>query len=114
MIQENLDHIYWSSLQQVSTISNIELLREETYTAFFSKLIQNYNSYLVKWHKVTSFHVNADTPHKDNCMKMMEDVASKIVKKVFHLVKYSQKFFSLSFSHKVKLILEVDKLVEFL
>ena len=47
-------------------------------------------------------------------MKMLEDVAGKIVKKVFHLVKYSQKFFSLSFSHKVKIILEVDKLVEFL
>jgi hypothetical protein len=105
MIHDNVDHIYWNSLEQVSTITNIELLREETYTAFFSALIDNYNSYLVKWHKVTSFHVNADTPHKDNCMKMMEDVANKILKKVFHLLKYTHKFFSLSFTHKVKIIL---------
>jgi len=28
MIQDNIDHIYWNSLEQVSTVNNIELLRE--------------------------------------------------------------------------------------
>jgi len=45
---------------------------------------------------------------------MLEDVAKKIIKKVFHLIKYSQKFFSLSFAHKIKVVLEIDRLVVFL
>ena len=34
MIQDNVDHVYWGSLSEVSTIDNVELLREETYVAF--------------------------------------------------------------------------------
>jgi hypothetical protein len=111
MIQDNIDHVYWGSLAEVTTIDNIELLREETYLEFLVKLVSNFSSYLVNWHKATSFHVRIGTEHKDNCMKMMEEVGTKIVKKVFHLVKYSQKFFSLSFGHKVKVIIEINRLV---
>lgn len=45
---------------------------------------------------------------------MFVDVADKIIKKIFHLIKYCQKFYSFSFEHKVKAIIQINKLVEFI
>lgn len=45
---------------------------------------------------------------------MFVEVADKIIKKIFHLIKYYQKFYSFSFEHKVKAIIQVNKLVEFI
>lgn len=58
--------------------------------------------------------MNKNTEHKDNFLKMFTDVAEKIIKKLFHLMKYCQKFYSFSFEHKVKVIIQINKLVEFI
>lgn len=58
--------------------------------------------------------MNKNTEHKDNFLKMIVDVADKIIKKAFHLLKYCQKFYSFSFEHKIRVIIQINKLVEFI
>jgi hypothetical protein len=55
----------------------------------------------MKWHKVTSFHVQKDSPYQESFMKHIHSINDIIVKKLFNLLKYSQKFFLISFQSKV-------------
>ncbi len=104
--------IYSLTLQNNKQDISIELSRDNTFLNFYSELTRQFQKYFSNWHKVTTFHIQQNSPHKEGFIQQRTSVFQKMLEKVESSLKFSSKVNSLSLPKLIQLFSIITEFTE--
>ena len=104
LINENGRSMYYTMLQKLTPLGNVDILNETSYINFFYEITEEYVIYFKSWHNVTKFHIDNSTDYDKLFLENRRLVYKTLTQILSNSIENSQKFISLQYRLKLELV----------